>query len=115
MKKDWPLWVVLGMILITSIPGFIHYLKKPETSPIQPYKNIWDKYDSLMKVNDSLKVKRTIDIQEASRLRSSINSLKAIRPKNIKHTNDEVSRLQNSTTAGKLLIIDSILRSRRQH
>ena len=105
--------LILLILVLFSVVMTIAYFRKPEVDSKIDYQKILSNNDSLKKVNKALEDLRTIHIQKAFKLRVSLDSLKQIRPKNIKQTNNEVSRLHNSTTAGKLLIIDSILRARR--
>ncbi len=106
--------IILLLVIYAGIISF-KFFTKPEEE-VYDFQKVQDQYDSLKKVNAALEESRTIDIREAIQLRYSLDSIKAVRPKNIKRTNDEVTRLHNSTTADKLSIIDSILRSRKgQH
>lgn len=110
MKISLHYFVYAGLIILIF---YLALQQKPVVEPKMDYQKILDKNDSLVKVNASLEQARTIDKQEAAQLKHSLDSISSIRPKNIKHINNEVKRLHNSSTAGKLTIIDSILLARK--
>lgn len=108
-KHSRVLFITIIIIAIVSLGINIFLIRKS----YDHVNKIYTIADSLQKENDSLKVQRTILIQEQVGFKRQLDSLSTLRPKNIKNTNNAVSRLYNSTTPGKLSIIDSILRSRK--
>lgn len=106
--------ILVVIIILLSIVIHILYKKDPIQTDFGIMKAL-STVDSLQKENDSLKVERTILIHEADKLKHSIDSLNLIRPQTIKRINNEISRLHNSDTPAKLLIGDSILRSRKKN
>lgn len=106
--------LVIGLIILwLYVPSPIVKSKHQANEHDEKINKILLYKDSLQKENESLKVERTILIQEAKDLQHSLDSLSLIRPKNVKHTNNAVSRLHNSDITGKLSIIDSIIRARK--
>ena len=105
--------IIISILVIYAILISVGYFTKPENKSPIDHQKIIDSNDSLKKVNKALEEIRTIDIHNAFKLRLSLDSLKQIRKKNIKHINNEISRLYTSTTDVQYSIVDSILRSRR--
>jgi hypothetical protein len=101
--------LLMGICITSAVWASLH---KPKDD--YPYQRALDRYDSVVEVNASLEASRTIAIQEANQLKYSIDSLKSIRHENTNTTNNGVTQLHNASTAGKLIIIDSILRARKK-